>query len=176
MPERIARQQLETAGDVLPLPFARCYWLLPGRLLAGAYPAAHLLALGEAGVTEFIDLTSAGEGLPGYSGQLAPGQHWQRLGIGDFGVPSTELMRQILRSIDVALGQGRCLYLHCHAGIGRTGTVAGCWLVEQGLSATHALELIARKRQALGASARLIASPENDAQRAVIAAWQAATD
>ena len=39
-------------------------------------------------------------------------------------------MREILDCLDDALRSGRKVYVHCRAGIGRTGTVVGCLLVE----------------------------------------------
>jgi protein-tyrosine phosphatase len=41
-------------------------------------------------------------------------------------------MREILAAIAAAEG---IVYVHCDEGHGRTGTVAGCWLREQGYSA-----------------------------------------
>ncbi len=39
------------------------------------------------------------------------------------------------------------MYLHCFDGIGRTGTVVGCYLVRQGMTGNEALEQIDRLRQ-----------------------------
>ena len=36
-------------------------------------------------------------------------------------------------------GAGRRVYVHCRAGIGRTGTVIGCYLAEQGLDGPAAV-------------------------------------
>ena len=45
----------------------------------------------------------------------------------------------ILATIGNAAAAGERVYLHCRAGIGRTGTVAACWLVQHGLDADQAL-------------------------------------
>ena len=42
----------------------------------------------------------------------------------------------------VALGGGDVLLLHCAAGIGRTGTAAGCLLKRLGLSTDAALQQV----------------------------------
>jgi len=152
-------------------PHANCYWLVPGQLLAGEYPAVHLTAMRATGITDFIDLTTVDEGLPAYSERLATGQQWQRFGIADYSVPSTARMGQILDAIGRAITRGGLLYLHCHGGVGRTGTVAGCLLVAHGFSAQQALELIARKWQVVAKSARLPNSPETDEQREFIRRW-----
>lgn len=167
----LARHRFEAAGDVEPRPHANCYWLVPGRLLAGEYPAAHLAAMQATCISDFIDLTTVDEGLPAYSERLATGQRWQRFGITDYSVPSVVQMQQILDAVDQAITSGGRLYLHCHAGVGRTGTVAGCLLVAQGFSAEQALELIAGKWQVMAKSIRSPISPETDEQRAFIRRW-----
>jgi hypothetical protein len=48
-------------------------------------------------------------------------------------------MRAIQEELALALAGGEKVYVHCRAGIGRTGTVAGCFLVEQGLDGEGAL-------------------------------------
>jgi atypical dual specificity phosphatase len=170
---------LRAAGDALPRPFEHCYWLLPGRLLAGAHPAAQgtqvlqarLAALRGAGVTRFIDLTAARDALPSYAPPWAQRSNFP---IEDFGVPAPATLRATLDAIASALDQGERLYLHCRAGIGRTGTVAACWLVEQGLGAGDALALLRRKFQASAQSFGGQMTPENDDQRAFVMAWRAA--
>jgi protein-tyrosine phosphatase len=49
-------------------------------------------------------------------------------------------MAAILEAMDTAILQGRKVYLHCWGGIGRTGTVVGCYLVHQGLEGGSALQ------------------------------------
>ncbi|CAK0762941.1 hypothetical protein CCP4SC76_3830006 [Gammaproteobacteria bacterium] len=49
----------------------------------------------------------------------------------------------ILDRIDELLESGHVPYVHCWGGIGRTGTIIGCWLVRQGLSGEEALQTIA---------------------------------
>jgi protein-tyrosine phosphatase len=41
-------------------------------------------------------------------------------------------MQLLLSDIQAALASGRCVYVHCRAGIGRTGLVVGCFLAEEG--------------------------------------------
>jgi protein-tyrosine phosphatase len=49
-------------------------------------------------------------------------------------------MREILTQIARALEGDAPVYVHCWGGIGRTGTVVGCWLVERGHTGPSALE------------------------------------
>jgi hypothetical protein len=131
----------------IPGPIRDSYWLLDGLLLAGEYPGswtrhgaeARLALFLDVGIRTFIDLTRDTEPLEPYEGALArlavernvECRYW-RLPIEDMGVPSRELMTKILRTIGDELDKGRPVYVHCWGGIGRTGTVAGCWLVEAG--------------------------------------------
>jgi len=82
-------------------------------------------------------------------------------------------MRSIVGTIDAELQRGACVYLHCHAGVGRTGTALGCWLVEQGLSGPDALGLIASKRSTLAHLPSMPDSPETVAQRSFVLGWKA---
>lgn len=132
-------------------PIPNSYWVEPGRLLAGEYPGSSSRAeamdrvqrLLRAGVDTFIDLTEEDE-MPGYAGLLAGGgalpvRH-KRLAIVDHGVPEPTRMQQILDEVEAALTAGRCVYVHCRAGIGRTGTTIGCHLIRTGYTAAQALD------------------------------------
>jgi hypothetical protein len=170
-------------------PIPDSYWLLPGRLLAGEYPGARsdaqarqkLACLQQAGVTFFLDLTEPGEyGLKPYAPFLQelarpdgrPSVH-RRMPIPDGGTPSVPEMARILDTVDNALEQGHTVYVHCWGGIGRTGTVAGCYLVRHGLSGDQALAEIARRRRGTPDGHR--PSPENHAQEHMIRDWPAGT-
>jgi len=159
---------LHAAGDAEALPHGDCYWVLPGRLLAGAYPATHLEALLAAGIDCFIDLTRDGTADAPYAIEAQGRARWHGFAITDFSTPGIDLMRRIVDTLEDELAHGARVYLHCHAGVGRTGTAVGCWLVEQGFTGGDALKLIAHKRQAL-----LGHSPETEAQREFVRRWRA---
>jgi protein-tyrosine phosphatase len=82
----------------------------------------------------------------------------RRMPIRDFSVPTEEELERILNTIDDALAYGRTVFVHCRGGIGRTGTVLGCWLRRHGSSADDAF-------------AALGGRPETDEQRALIRSW-----
>ena len=180
----------EAPGDAWPRPQNNCYWLLPGALLAGQHPgtadadanadaiSAAMAALLDAGIRQWLDLTSAAEALPDYRDVLAGcaasrGQQVQvhRLPIADYAVPDAALMRRILDTLHAALQAGQPLYLHCHGGIGRTGTVVGCFLVEHGYPPDQALALLARKWRVMAKRASAPVSPETDGQRNFVLNW-----
>lgn len=181
----------ESRGDGAARPFGNCYWLWTGRVLAGEHPgllgtealAERLAALAEAGITHFVDLTSPHDPVPTYqplpltlsmpeAATLHPAQRLSHP-ITDFGVPSVPGMQAILNDIQTALDQGGKVYLHCRAGIGRTGTVAATWLVSQGLSPQQALELLAQKWRVVDKHAQEPHSPETEAQREFVLRWPA---
>jgi hypothetical protein len=165
------------------LPF--CYWIVPGRFLAGEYPGARdranplprLQALLDQGVDFFIDLTEAGEyGLPPYNvlaselaSKMGRRVGYRRLSIHDVSVPSIKRMSVILDAIDSALRDEHTVYLHCYAGIGRTGTTLGCYLVRHGMAADRALTQLADWLSFTAKAGRPI--PETPEQADFVRAW-----
>jgi hypothetical protein len=145
------------------------------RLLAGAHPgarrdaAARVAELRAAGVTAFVDLTAPGE-LPPYAQLARPAVHHPRP-VTDFGVPSDEELLATLDLLDRLVDGGDTVYLHCYAGVGRTGTVVACRLVRQGATPDEALARIAELRS--GCSTAHRGSPETAQQRALVGRWPA---
>ena len=64
---------------------------------------------------------------------LPANAEYRRFPIGDQGVLTLNVKetRAVLSAIQDALARRRRAYLHCRAGIGRTGLVVGCLLAEQ---------------------------------------------
>ena len=168
-------------------PLANTYWVDPGRFAAGEYPGAwdrgeaagRLRTLLRAGIDCFIDLTQRDEGLAPYAGIAA--QEASRLGtefvherhaIVDMDVPrSPQQTAGILNAIDRALDDGQNVYVHCWGGIGRTGTVVGCWLVRHGMTGDEALAQIAQWWQGMEKAYRHPRSPQTAQQRAYVRNW-----
>lgn len=182
----IDRSRLALPGDAAPRPHSNCYWLLPGLILAGEYPRTldeeksrnKLTRIIECGIRDFIDLTEDTEPLAPYGATVTAlgtaireDVRHRRRAIRDFSIPSVTGMRSILDDIYAAVAQGRPVYVHCWGGIGRTGTVAGCLLVEAGFTPAEALELIAMKWKAMEKSARRPHSPETPEQAEFIRGW-----
>ncbi len=154
------------------------YWVIPGRFAAGEYPGnrreeearRRLAVFLAAGIDNFVDLTEAGEyGLAPYAPFLPSTARHRRFPVPDLGVPAPAQMTLILDAVDAALAEGRGVYAHCWGGVGRTGTVVGCWLVRRGLSAGAAFERIAAWRQDIPEGDR--PSPETAEQRAFVRCW-----
>jgi protein-tyrosine phosphatase len=96
---------------------------------------------------------------------------YQRFPIGDFGIPTPELMNSLLNAIDEGLQAGRKIYLHCWGGIGRTGTTVGCYLVRQGKTGAEALGQLADWWRNVPKSRHYPRSPETSAQADFVRKW-----
>lgn len=92
---------------------------------------------------------------------------WQRYPIRDMGIPSPQAMADILAALAPESGG---VYVHCWGGHGRTGTVAGCYLVQQGMQVDAALGHIRTMRET-DDYLRTQPSPQTAEQIAFIAAW-----
>ena len=173
-------------------PIPNSYWVKPGRFAAGEYPGAidrdeaatTLRALLGSGVDHFIDLTETRDGLEPYA-QIAE-EEARSLGktvvrdnhpITDLSVPQTPgQMVSILDAIDNALDNDRTVYVHCWGGIGRTGTVIGCWLVRHGCTGEEALAQVAEWWMGMAKASPYRSSPETCEQRQYVLGWGESMD
>jgi protein-tyrosine phosphatase len=90
--------------------------------------------------------------------------------IRDLDVPSLEKMAAIVGEIERFLGHGLPVYVHCWGGRGRTGTVVGCWLVNQGLEGQEALDRISWLRRNEETAQK--DSPETRKQISMVLNWR----
>lgn len=156
--------------------------------MAGEYPGSYTeeltrkrsLALIRTGVDLVVDLTQPGDSRPYWdimqeeAEQLWSGVQRVNFPINDFGTPSRDQMERILDAIDGAIRSGKLVYVHCLAGIGRTGTVVGCHLVRRGNTGAEALDQITTLRS--NTSSWWHRSPENQDQVDFILNWTDGTD
>jgi hypothetical protein len=148
------------------------------RFLAGKYPgspdvdeaARRLRRFQGHGVTLYVDLTHPADSLPPYADLVVPGARRSAQAIVDMGVPTIPHMSRIMDEVDEELATGGTVYVHCWGGIGRTGTVVGCWLRRHGLDRGDALARLAELRHEVSGGS--VPSPETPAQRAMVEAWK----
>ncbi len=158
-------------------PFPRCYWVTDS-FLAGCYPGsqepgqarANLQKLKDCGIWGIIDLTEEDE-LEPYA------LWWEELGLAhfrrpiiDMDVPGEVELQGTLDLLDQLLAEGKKVYVHCWGGIGRTGTVVGCWLRRHGWD--EPVAEIARLRELSDDVARGRRAPETPAQIKMVKEWK----
>ena len=168
-------------------------YVVPGTAIAaGEYPGAKpdagdigarakLAQFLDAGVTAFIDLTETRDGLAPYASILAAmateralDVTYERLGIRDVSICPPDHMSRILGTIEARIAEGRFVYVHCWGGVGRTGTVVGCWLVRQGRDGDEALRQVQSLFDTMSpekVQRHRTGSPETDEQRAMVRGW-----
>jgi protein-tyrosine phosphatase len=128
---------------------------VPGRLLLGAMPgrfaswAASESEAARSGVALVVCLTprdELAELSPDYHAAVAAGRvafRWLHSPMRNFGAPEDAAgFRSDVAVIVGALERGEAVFLHCAAGIGRTGTAAACVLKALGLPADEALQRV----------------------------------
>lgn len=180
-------RQAASPTSIAP-PTKSSYWVVPGKLLAGAYPGAPTAEahrkkvedLLDAGVRAFVNLMEEDE--TNHEGKtfnpyqdlvcsLAPDAACERFAIKDLSIPTVDEMEKILSVIDSHLSEERTVYVHCWGGVGRTGTVVGCWMLRHGIATAEdvlgKLKSLRRQDQERGYRE----SPETGAQRDFIHAW-----
>ena len=148
--------------------FVHAWWVEPGRILAGEYPGAHdptvaaarVNLLLDAGIRTFVDLTTPADRLEPYGSVLgaaatARGLDVRRcnIGIPDLSVGDDSTYDELIELIRRETDRG-AVYVHCWGGIGRTGTVIGCWLAGQGLGYDGIVERLASLRAGTRKSGR----------------------
>jgi protein-tyrosine phosphatase len=157
------------------------WWVEPGRLLAGEYPGAKTPAEAERklrllmlnGVDTIIDLTTPLDGLASYREPMElAAQITERevrhvaFPIPDMGVIDQTGYDRIATFIRSELDSGRVVYVHCWGGKGRTATVVGCLLIDDGLDYDAAIARIAELRA--GTRKAIDACPESPSQHRVL--------
>lgn len=162
------------------------YWVEPGRIMAGPYPGARdpaqvepkLAALLDVGIRTFIDLTEEDEGLDPYAEvardvavERGVEIAHRRFPVQDVSIPTAELMREALAAIRATARDGALPYIHCWGGVGRTGTVVGCLLIEDGAAPDQVIARIRLLRAGTNRAPRR--SPETEAQEQFVLAWAA---
>ena len=165
------------------------YTIEAGKLYGGEYPGAISPAAAEArlrslidiGVSTFIDLTAAEDRMAPYEGLLGElakeaGAPMRRISlpVPDMGIPTEATMREIVSAIHQSIEEAPAVYVHCWGGIGRTGTVVGCWFRECGLDGDSALARVQHLYSSQMPKVTIFPkSPQTAEQRNYVRHWQA---
>jgi predicted protein tyrosine phosphatase len=174
------------------VPFPNAYWVIPGRFLAGDYPLTddpkisfnNLSALIDYGIRHVIDLTEPAEMhrfgaqtrdysnlLKLIADQRGVSMTYHPLPIKDYTAPDREMITDILDEIDHAIENDRPVYIHCWGGVGRTGTIVGCYLARHGYASGAAiLDKILELRKYTDLT--YIGSPQGQKQIEMVISWR----
>ena len=174
-------------------PFARSYWVIPNKLLAGCYPGSEypvegsqrLKGLLNCGIRFVVNLMEEhetnyyGDGFIPYEKslivmgkELGIEVQCMRFPIPDMSVPSKKQIINILDTIDESIERDTPVYVHCWGGVGRTGTVVGCYLARHGIAiGKECLTKIKELRQDDPTAYR--SSPETGQQAKMVLSWKA---
>ena len=166
-------------------PYIDTYWVIKDQLLAGAYPGGSdeeitrqkIRALLNENISCIIDLTRPEDPyfpfqsyLQEEAGEFSQKVEWFNFPIADYDAPSEAMIVKILDMIDESLAKNEKVYVHCIAGIGRTGTVVGCYLARHGLTGAEALKQLEFLRKDVASWWRR--SPESEEQIDFVVKWQ----
>ena len=175
--------------STLDRSFPQSYWIRPGLFCGTHYPGDKdptirddkLRALVRCGIRRVLNLMQEGEvgrlgepfdpyqeRLAEIAEKMSKSIRCQRFAIPDAGIPSVELMVEILDNIDVAIAANEPVCIHCWGGHGRTGTVAACYLIRHGMSPEEAIRRILELREPLPKNHY----PFDGEQPAFIQAWR----
>ena len=156
-----AQEALQFGGPLRPAWFDQRYTRagrlavspLPGSSMIQRSPAADLATIRQEGVDQIVCLMEDHEFVKWDAAELLgsyqrAGFGVQRFPIPDHGVCDVADMRAIVRWLSDRLAGGDSVLVHCVGGLGRSGIVAACYLVAEGLSAEQAI-----------AEVRLVRSP-----------------
>lgn len=108
-------------------------------------------ALGQLGIHKLVSLLEPAEALEvGLQEEaklcLTNGIAFQHFPIPDRGLPNTVQARALVEQLKAEIHLGKQVVIHCRAGIGRTGIIAGAILKAVGYDTQSAIQLISEAR------------------------------
>jgi atypical dual specificity phosphatase len=136
-------------------------WIVPGKLLIRSHPQreADLAELAGLGIRTVVNLSRRAHDPDRLERAGVVEVH---IPVSDFSAPTPEQIERGIVAIDAALARGERVAVHCDGGLGRSGTLAACYLVHRGLDAETAISEVRTRRPG---------AIETSGQRAAIEAY-----
>ncbi len=137
-----AQDTAMNTDSIAPLPLSGFSWVIEGQLagmpLVGQYQnlEADLAWIAEQGVDLLVSLT---EEASDPQQVTAAGMDPMHLPIEDFTPPEPEQIDEFVAEVALRLEAGEQVGVHCHGGLGRTGTLLATWFVWEGMTGDDAI-------------------------------------
>jgi atypical dual specificity phosphatase len=121
-------------------------WLIQGEIAGMARPlsiVADLEFLKDNGIEAIVSLTQ----FPLHKTLIEEfGFEYKHIPVPDFTSPTQDQIEEFLSFANGLISSKKKIVVHCDAGIGRTGTMLACYLVNKGHTALHAISEVRRRR------------------------------
>jgi len=119
-------------------------WITPELALGPTFPNRQVGTLARAGVGSVIDLRS--EASDDEQVLAKHGLHLYHLPVADKRAPTQAQLKKVTKWALKEIAAGRKVYVHCHAGIGRSPTLATAILIAMGYPLSDAYNAVRRRR------------------------------
>ena len=138
-------------------------WLEEGRVFACRYPRGEsaLADLAQQGISVLVNLHQRGHDPTRLARHGLVEVH---IPVKDFSAPSPEQIARGIAVISEAVAAGERAAVHCGGGLGRTGTLLACYLVDQGWEAEEAIDRVRAARPGSVETAGQVAAVETYAR------------
>ena len=147
-----------------PPPFSFS-WVIDGVLAAMAWPYNIRDTLEFLRTTNIEGVVTLNESSLDADQIEAYGLEYHHFRMADFAAPTPKQIEKFVRIVDEAKKEGNAIVVHCLAGMGRTGTMLACYLVNLGYEPRDAIKRVRRLRPGSIETARQEAAVAKYAKR-----------